>query len=129
MSSPTTPTKKSPLKTRQDALGYIFGQNLSTFDHLLPVKKSTVDPSSPKPGSSSSGIGTLDLSTLDLDTGEIMMPTKLDIVCHWMFISDEKREELTPSKHFTSAEKTSIMWKVTENLIKFWKDHGSKELR
>ena len=126
----TSPTKKSPVnvKTHQEALGFLFGRNLSTFDHLLPVKPSVSSTLEPKPGSSSSGIGTLDLSLLDLDKTDIIMPTKLDIVCHWMFISDEKRKA-SPSKRFSFDEKTSILWKVTENLINFWKDHGSKELR
>ena len=35
-----SPVKKSPVnvKTHQEALGFLFGRNLSTFDHLLPVK-------------------------------------------------------------------------------------------
>ena len=99
-----SPIKKSPVKspvnvkTHQEALGFLFGRNLSTFDHLLPVKSSVSSTLEPKPGSSSSGIGTLDLSLLDLDKTDIIMPTKLDIVCHWMFISDEKRKD-SPSSY------------------------------
>ena len=40
-----SPIKKSPVKspvnvkTHQEALGFLFGRNLSTFDHLLPMKR------------------------------------------------------------------------------------------
>ena len=132
MAETSSPIKKSPvnIRTHQEVLGFLFGRNLSTFDHLLPVKPSASVSSNlePKPGSSSSGIGTLDLSLLDLDKTDIIMPAKLDIMCHWMFVSDEKRKA-SPSKRFSSMDKTSILWKVTENLINFRKDHGSKELR
>ena len=113
---------KSPFKTRYEAIGYMFGKPLESFNHLLPVNSS--QPTSPKPSSSKSPPdkpSSLMEVALDMDK---ILPTDLDIVCHWMFECDQTRT----SKAFPEAN--SVIWQVTDNLIKFWKDNNSTiELR
>ena len=117
ISTVNSPTK-SPIKivkTRYDALGFLFGSVLESFDDLLPLKKCS---DSSIPGTS-----------LDLSDSKIIKPTKQHIVRQWMYEFDKEREA-SPKKLFNTSDKTSVVWKVTENLINFWKDHHkSEELR
>ena len=106
---------KSPFKTRYEVLGWIFGKPLEDFNCLLPVQP--VD--SPHPSTSKSP--DLRPSALDMDK---ILPTDLDIVCHWIFECDRTRT----SRAFPEAN--SVIWQVTDNLMKFWKDNNSAiELR
>lgn len=130
---PTTSdvTKKSRIKSRYEALGFFFGPVLKKFDDLLPLKPDlenamSMDSSYAQPSTSSgTGFGQLDLPMAD--SISVTMPRKIDIVKHWMSVTDEQFGPSSPKK--SPADKNSILWKVTENLIKFWTDHNSKELR
>ena len=112
---------KSPFKTRYEAIGYMFGKPLESFNHLLPVNSS--QPTSPKPSSSKSPPDkSSSLMEIALDMDKIL-PTDLDVICNWMFECDRTRT----SKGFPEAD--SVLWQVTDNLMKFWKDNTSMELR
>ena len=116
---------KSPFKTRYEAIGYMFGKPLESFNHLLPVKI-PVDPSqpqSPRPSSSKSPPdkpSSLMEVALDMDK---ILPTDLDVICNWIFECDRTRT----SRAFPEAN--SVIHQVTDNLIQFWKDNSSIELR
>ena len=149
----------SPFKTRYEAIGYMFGKPLESFDHLLPVKK-LVDsrPNSPQPSTSRSPDNkpsslmeaALDMDKIlptDLDSPtpqpstsrspdnkpsslmevaldmDKILPTDLDIVCNWIFECDRTRT----SKDFPEAN--SVIYKVADNLIQFWKENTAIELR
>ena len=118
---------KSPFKTRYEAIGYMFGKPLEDFNHLLPVQPVDSRAQSPKPSSSASRKSpdkdkpsSLMEVTMDMDK---ILPTDLDIVCNWMFEVDRTRT----SKGF--PEETSVIYQVTDNLMQFWKDNTSLELR
>ena len=107
---------KSPFKTRYEVIGWMFGKPLEDFNSLLPVK-----PLVENPQPSSSTLPPPDPpSALDMDK---ILPTDLDIVCHWMFECDRTRT----SRAFPEAN--SVIWQVTDNLMKFWSDNSSIELR
>ena len=105
ISTVNSPSKSSIkiVKTRYNALGFLFGSMLETFDDLLPLKKLDSDSSTP-----------------------VIKPTKQHIVRQWMYEFDKEREA-SPKKLFNTSDKTSVVWKVTENLINFWKDHHKSE--
>ena len=106
---------KSPFKTRYEVIGWMFGKSLDDFNSLLPVKP--VD--SPKPSTSKSPDSrpsSLMECALDMDK---ILPTDLDIIRNWMFECDRTRT----SRAFPEAN--SVVWQVTDNLIKFWKDNNS----
>ena len=103
---------KSPFKTRYEVLGWLFGKPLDDFNCLLPVKP--VDSS--QPSTSKSPHPDVQPSALDMDK---ILPTDLDIVRNWMFECDRTRT----SRAFPEAN--SVVWQVTDNLIKFWKDNNS----
>ena len=113
----------SPFKTRYEAIGYMFGKPLESFDHLLPVKK-LVDsrPNSPQPSTSRSPDKPSSLMEVALDMDKIL-PTDLDIVCNWIFECDRTRT----SKAFPEAN--SVIYQVADNLIQFWKENTAIELR
>ena len=119
MSPPQLIVSKSPFKTRYEAIGYMFGKPLEDFNHLLPLKPmdspepSTSKKSPEKPSS---------LMEIALDMDKIL-PTDLDVICNWMFECDKTRT----SKGFPEAN--SVIWQVTDNLLKFWEDNTSMELR
>ena len=104
---------KSPFKTRYEAIGYMFGKPLESFNHLLPVK---IPSDSPQPSTSKSS----DKPALDMDK---ILPTDLDVVCNWMFECDRVRT----NRAF--PEETTVLYQVTDNLIQFWNDNTSVELR
>ena len=106
---------KSPFKTRYEVIGWMFGKPLEDFNSLLPVK-----PLVENPQPSSSKTPPPDLSSLDMDK---ILPTDLDVVRNWMFECDRTRT----SRAF--PESNSVIWQVTDNLMKFWKDNTSVELR
>ena len=120
------PKSRPQFKSRYEAIGYMFGKPLESFNHLLPVKI-PVDPSqpqSPRPSSSKSPPdkpSSLMEVALDMDK---ILPTDLDVVRNWMFECDRTRT----TRAF--PESNSVIWQVTDNLMKFWKDHNSTvELR
>ena len=96
---------KSPFKSRYEAIGWFFGKPLEDFNHLLPVKSPTVEETKPSTSFAS-----------DMDK---ILPTDLDVICNWMFECDRTRT----SRAFPEAN--SVVWQVTDNLIKFWKDNNS----
>ena len=102
---------KSPFKTRYEVIGWMFGKPLEDFNCLLPVKPvDSPNPSTLQP----------DPSALDMDK---ILPTDLDVVRNWMFECDRTRT----SRAF--PESNSVIWQVTDNLMKFWRDNSSVELR
>ena len=107
---------KSPFKTRYEVLGWMFGKPLEDFNCLLPVKP--VDSS--QASTSKSPDPDIGPSALNMDK---IMPTDLDVVCNWMYECDRTRT----SRAF--PESNSVIWQVTDNLMKFWKDNSSVELR
>ena len=115
----TIPKSPSPFKTRYEVIGWMFGKPLEDFNSLLPVKP--VD--SPEPSTSKSPDSrpsSLMECALDVDK---ILPTDLDVVCNWMFECDRTRT----SRAFPESD--SVIWQVTDNLMKFWKDNSSIELR
>ena len=98
--SETPPKVKSPLKTRQESLGYFFGQAIESFDKLLLLQSST--------------------STASAN----VKPRDLDIIRHWMYQEDQNRT----SKR--NSDSSAVIGIVTDNLIEFYtKYHPSVELR
>ena len=121
MSSPQLKVK-SPFKTRYEAIGYMFGKPLESFNHLLPGKI-PVDSRPPQPSTSSkSPDKPSSLMEVALDMDKIL-PTDLDIVCNWIFECDRIRT----SSAFPEAN--SVIYQVTDNLMKFWTDQTSIQLR
>ena len=101
--SETPPKVKSPLKTRQESLGYFFGQALESFDKLLQLQ-------SPTSTASANEIN--------------VKPRDLDIIRHWMYQEDQNRT----SKR--NSDSSAVIGIVTDNLIEFYtKYHPSVELR
>ena len=117
MTSPASPN----FKTRYEAIGFIFGKPLESFNHLLPVKI-PVDSQSPKPSSSKSPDKPSSLMEVALEMDKIL-PTDLDIVCNWIFECDRTRT----SRAFPEAN--TVIHQVTDNLMKFWTDQTSIQLR
>lgn len=105
---------KSPFKPRYEAIGWMFGNPLADFNNLLPVKEP--GPSTSKSQTPSS------LSEVAMDMDKIL-PSNLDVINHWIFVCDKTRT----SKAFPEANE--VVWKVTENLRKFWQNYTSIELR
>ena len=94
-----SPKAKSPFKTRFQTLGYFFGQPLKSFDELLQVQPSTSA------------------------NQNIIKPTDLDIIRHWMYQEDQSR---TTRSH----NNVNTIGIVTDNLVEFYrKYHSSVELR
>ena len=119
-----SPPGTSPYKSRYEAIGYMFGKPLEDFNHLLPVKTVDSQPS-PQPSTSKKSPdkpSSLSLMEIALDMDKIL-PTDLDVVCNWMFECDKTRT----SKGFPEAN--AVIWQVTDNLLKFWKDNTAMELR
>ena len=114
MSPPQLTISKSPFKTRYEAIGFMFGKPLEDFNHLLPVSQS------PQPSTSTDKSSSLMEIALDMDK---ILPTDLDVVCNWMFECDRTRT----TKGF--PEENSVIWQVTDNLMKFWTDNTSMALK
>ena len=62
----TPPKAKRSLKTREEILGYFYGQPLESFENAQPTTTATGDQSKIK-------------------------PTDLDIIRHWMYVEDQNR--------------------------------------
>ena len=112
-------TKSRPqFKTRYEAIGYMFGKPLESFNHLLPLESRTPQPSTSR--SLDNKPSSLMEVALDMDK---ILPTDLDIVCNWIFECDRTRT----SKDFPEAN--SVIYQVADNLIQFWKENTAIELR
>ena len=98
---------KSPFKTRYEAIGWFFGKPLEDFNFLLPVKP-------PDTPSTSTNFAS------DMDK---ILPSDLDVVCNWIFECDRVRT----NRAFPEAN--SVLYQVADNLIQFWKENTSVELR
>ena len=89
-----------PFKSRSEALGWLFGNPLDSFDSLIPV----TTPASPKDYS--------------------FCPTKQNVIQHWMACMDRTRNS------YHSPAKNVIVWEVVDNLIAFWNNNTTEiELR
>ena len=113
-------TPKSPFITRYEAIGFMFGQPLEDFNHLLPVK-SPVEQSKPSTSKSPDSLPSK-LMDLALDMDKIM-PTDLDVINNWIFVVDKTRT----TKGFPESQ--DVLYQVTDNLMKFWTDNTAIELR
>ena len=100
-----SPVPKSPFKTRFEVLGYFFGSPLESFDNLLPVPTSTTSVKNP----------------LVFDNGK-PKPTDFQILKHWINIYDKTRTSIR------FPESNSVIWRVADNLIEFWRKNSSEEL-
>ena len=100
-STPTPP--KTLFKTKFKLLGWLFGNPLETFDNLLPATS---------PSTSGSHL-------------DIPLPSDQNILQHWMYLVDEKRD----SFHRPDDFQVSITWDIVDNLVAFWELYSSKELR
>ena len=118
-SHPSKAKTRPQFKTRYEAIGYMFGKPLESFNHLLPLESQTVSPqsSTSKPPDKPSSLMKV---ALDMDK---ILPTYLDIVCNWIFECDRTRT----SKAFPEAN--SVIYQVADNLIQFWKENTAIELR
>ena len=111
---------KSPFKTRYEAIGWFFGKPLEDFNHLLPVKSPTVKQSQPSTSSSPDLPSSLTEIAMDMDK---ILPTDLDVICNWIFECDRTRT----TKAFPEAN--DVIGLVTDNLMEFWKNQTSVQLR
>ena len=94
-SSSVTPR---PQKSRFDAIGWLFGNPLETFDDLLPIGA-------------------------PISTDKSICPTKQNVIQHWIFCFDKNRTS------YKSPDKNTIIGEVTDNLMFFWTNKTSVELR
>ena len=102
MSLSSASVTKRPKISRFQAIGWLFGNPLETFDNLLPLATSMASPVS------------LDKS---------LCPTKQNVIQHWIFCYDKKRNS------YHSPDKNAIISEVTDNLITFWSNKTAIELR
>ena len=96
MSKESSPSPKISFKTKFKLLGWLFGNPLETFDNLV-TSSST----------------------------EISFPTDQNVMQHWMYLVDERRDSLHLSEDFYS----SITTDVVDNLAAFWELYSPKKLR
>ena len=97
MSEESSPApSKISFKTKSKLLGWLFGNPLETFDNLV-TSSST----------------------------EISFPTDQNVMQHWMYLVDERRDNIHVSDDFYS----SITWDIVDHLVAFWNIHSTKELR
>ena len=88
--------KKSPFKTRKDALGFLFGSPQENFDHLLPIKnKDVVNIDDSKPSSSFAETPVII---------DVIKPSEHQVVRNWMFHYDLNRK----SRHMSNDQKTKF---------------------
>ena len=102
-SSSSTPSKKS-FSTKFKLLGWLFGNPLESFDNLVPVNAT--------PSTSGS-------------QQDIPLPTDQNILQHWIYLVDERRDSLRMPDEFY----VSITYEIVDNLIAFWELYSSEELR
>ena len=86
-------TVKRPYKSKSEALGWLFGNPIDSFDGLIPV----ITPASK------------DYS---------FCPTKQNIIQHWMWCIDKTRDS-----YHDSPDKNDIIYEVVDNLIAFWSNN------
>ena len=98
----TTPSKTSSFKTKAKLLSWLFGNPLATFDNLIPIDQS--------PSTSHS---------------DIPLPTDQNILQHWMYLVDERRDSLRMPDEFY----VSITYEIVDNLTAYWQLYSSEELR
>ena len=55
-------------------------------------------------------------------TDKSFCPTKQNVIQHWMACVDKNRDSY-------QTDKNAIIWEVTDNLIEFWNNNSSLELR
>ena len=91
MSSSSTTLPKRPYKSKSEALGWLFGNPIDSFNSLIPV----ITPASLKDYS--------------------FCPTKQNIIQHWMSCMDKTR-----NSYHDSPDKNDIIYEVVDNLIAFW---------
>ena len=92
---------KSPYKSPVKTFGWLFGNSMETFDDLLPIHVTT---------------------SASTSTNKSFCPTKQNVIQHWMACVDKNRDSY-------QTDKNAIIWEVTDNLIEFWNNNSSLELR
>ena len=105
MSSSSASVTKRPKISRFQAIGWLFGNPLETFDNLLPMVASVASVASP------------------VSMDKSFCPTKQNVIQHWIFCYDKKRNS------YHSPDKNAIISEVTDNLIAFWSNKTAIELR
>ena len=55
-------------------------------------------------------------------TDKSFCPTKKNVIQHWIFCVDKNRDSY-------QTDKNAIIWEVVDNLMKFWTNNTSFELR
>ena len=90
-------SSKRPMKSRFQAIGWLFGDPIETFDNL-------------------------DLTITDPASFD-KCPTKQNVIQHWMFCFDKNRTS------YKTPDKNAIIGEVTDNLIAFWTNKTTIELR
>ena len=86
-------TVKRPYKSKSEALGWLFGNPMDSFNSLIPV----MTPASSKDHS--------------------FCPTKQNVIQHWMACMDKKRNS------YHSPDKNAIISEVVDNLTAFWNNN------
>ena len=104
LSSASVTKAKRPKISRYQAIGWLFGNPIETFDNLLPMVASVASP---------------------VSTDKSFCPTKQNVIQHWIFCYDKKRSLY----HSKSPDKNAIISEVTDNLITFWSNKTAIELR
>ena len=92
--SSASATVKRPYKSKSEALGWLFGNPIDSFNSLIPV----ITPASLKDYS--------------------FCPTKQNIIQHWMSCMDKTR-----NSYHDSPDKNDIIYEVVDNLIAFWRNN------
>ena len=90
-------TVKRPYKSKSEALGWLFGNPMDSFDSLIPATTTTT----PAPSKDYS-----------------FCPTKQNIIQHWMSCMDKTR-----NSYHDSPDKNDIIYEVVDNLIAFWRNN------
>ena len=104
MSLSSASVTKRPKISRFQAIGWLFGNPLETFDNLLPLP-----------------LAASVASPVSLDKS--LCPTKQNVIQHWIFCYDKKRNS------YHSPDKNAIISEVTDNLMAFWSNKMAIELR
>ena len=92
-------TVQRPYKSKSEALEWLFGDPLDSFTNHIPVT-------------------TAQASSKDYS----FCPTKQNVIQHWMFCVDKNRNSYLSNKN-------AIIYEVVDNLIAFWSNNTSIQLR